>query len=81
MNYDAPDVDPVENWLEIRRGFAVQRVEDARAAVRQVAATVSHNATAEWIAELEQCKNALAAAEQTLAEFDAEHNRGTRPKA
>ena len=53
MNYDTTELDPVENWLEIRRGYALQRLEDARVALRQVSATASHNPTPEWLNALE----------------------------
>jgi len=65
-------IDPIDRWTEIRRGYAAQLLADARAAVRQVRATVAHNPSAEWLAELEQCVKAVEAAEATLREFDAE---------
>jgi len=76
LNYDSTDLDPVEKWLEIRRGYAMQCLEDARAALRQVSATVMHNRAPEWLAELEQCRHAVAAAEEVLAQLDAENKNG-----
>ncbi len=75
MNYDTTDLDPVENWLEIRRGYALQLLADARAAVRQVSATALHNPTPEWLNALEQCKKAVAAAEKDLAQLDFERKK------
>lgn len=75
MNYDGPNVDPIDGWLEIRRGYALQCLEDARAAVRQVSATVAHNPTPEWLNALEQCKKAVAAAEKDLAQLDLEEKK------
>ena len=74
MNYETTD-DPVENWIEVRRGYARQRLEDARAAVRQVAATVMHNTAPEWLNELGRCQQAVAAAEEVLAQLDAEQKK------
>jgi len=64
--------DPIDRWAEIRRGFAEQLLADARSAERQVRATVMHNPTPEWVAELERCRKAVEGAEATLREFDAE---------
>jgi hypothetical protein len=65
MNYETPELDPA-----IRREWAVECVRNARAAVAQVTATVAHNASREWVLELERCKKALAEAEEKLAEID-----------
>ncbi len=81
MNSDTTDLDPVDNWLEIRRGYALQCLEDARAALRQVSATVTHNSSPEWLHELERCKRAVAAAEEVLAQFDAEQKRAQVQKS
>ncbi len=75
MNYDTTDLDPIENWIEIRRGYAVQRLQDARDAQRQVSATVTHNTAPEWLNELERCKEAVVAAEEVLAQIDAEQKK------
>lgn len=72
MNDDTTDLDPAENWVHIQHGYALQRLKDARAAVQQVSATVAHNPTPEWLAELERCKGAVAEAEKTVARFEAE---------
>jgi len=80
MNYDGPNVDPIDDWLEVQRGYALQRLEDARAAVQQIAATVMHNPTDEWLDTLKRCKQALAAAEETVAQFDLEQQRTQAPK-
>ena len=50
------------------RGYAVQCLDDARAALRQV----SHNHVPEWLNDLERWKKAVAATEQAIAEIDAE---------
>lgn len=65
MHYDTTE-------LHIQHGYALQCLKDARAAEQQVGATVAHNPTAEWLAELERCKGAVAEAEKTVARFEAE---------
>ncbi len=54
----------------------MQCLEDARAALRQVSATVTHNPTPEWLNELERCKKAVTAAEEVLTQLDAEKKNG-----
>ncbi|HEY2545756.1 MAG TPA: hypothetical protein VGI46_06815 [Candidatus Acidoferrum sp.] len=54
---------------------ALQRLEDARAAERQVAATARHNFTQEWADALEGCVAETKAAEAALAEMDYDAGR------
>jgi hypothetical protein len=68
--------DTEETELEIRRGYALQCLKDARAAVCQVGATAAHNGSPEWLLELERCKKSLAEAEETVARFEAEIKKG-----
>ncbi|HVS90366.1 MAG TPA: hypothetical protein VHF01_19345 [Candidatus Acidoferrum sp.] len=53
------NIDPIDRWAEIRRGYAAQLLSDVRAAERQVRATMMHNPSPEWLEELERCKKAV----------------------
>lgn len=69
------DTRVLDRWTRARRSYAEQILRDARAALRSVEATCSHNFAPEWQEELQRCRRNVQAAEESLRQFDEEDRR------